>query len=98
MLQLDHPFTLAAWESSPFSLRPRGSGPQPLLPQTWGFSSPVPSPSDLGVQTPRPFSLRPRSLGPVPSLNCSLLEGWNLFTVLCSVSVPQTCYPISKVC
>lgn len=73
MLQLDHPFTLAACKSSPSSLRPEGPDPQPLLSQTWG-------------SRPSHFT------------KCSLLQGWDFFTMLCSVSVAQTCYPISKVC
>ena len=53
MLQLDHPFTLAACKSSPSSLRPEGPDPQPLLSQTRG-SRPSPftklqSPSGLAL-------------------------------------------------
>ena len=82
----------------------RGSAPPyPPVPGSLGpeveeLGGPNPPPSAPGVQTPSPSSLRPRGLGPAHSLNCSLVQGWDFFTMLCSVSVAQTCYPISEVC
>ncbi|KAF7484286.1 Hypothetical predicted protein [Marmota monax] len=51
---------------SPSSLRPRGPGPQPLLPETQGSRPPAPSSLRPRGPGPSPSSLRPRGPGPQP--------------------------------